>query len=300
MKYMPWMIAGIMAIFIVILIIKIYIMRKSAEEIIQSFKDRLSDETNTLIDISSGDRYMRRLANEINIQLKKLRALRHRYKHGDEKLKNAITNISHDLRTPLTAISGYTELLEKEESTEAAKRYIGIIKNRTEIMKKLTEELFVCMLPVSGENEIKKEAVVINCILEDCIAAFYTDFCKHNIEPVIHMPEIKVVRHMDSDALSRIFSNLINNAIKYSDGDLEIDLYESGEIVFSNAAHRLNELYVSKLFDRFYTVETGSRGTGLGLYIVKTLVENMNGKISAKYEAGRLNISVMLPEGNMY
>ena len=85
---------------------------------------------------------MRHLANTINRQLRKLRTERRRFQQGDLELKNAVTNISHDLRTPLTAICGYLELLEQEEKPETVSRYIGIIKDRVDILAQLSEELF--------------------------------------------------------------------------------------------------------------------------------------------------------------
>ena len=98
-------------------------MRRAAKEIEEEFALRLHSETNTLIDISSGDRAMKRLAAGINRQLRSLRRQRHRFQRGDLELKDAVTNISHDLRTPLTAIYGYLELLQREEKSEAAARY---------------------------------------------------------------------------------------------------------------------------------------------------------------------------------
>lgn len=96
--------------------------------------------------------------------------------------------------------------------------------------------------------------------------------------------------------MSRVFSNLISNAIKYSDGDLEIVLSERGEVIFSNMASGLDEIQVGRLFERFYTVEAARKSTGLGLAISKTLVEEMNGTISAKYENGRLSIHIFFTE----
>lgn len=106
----------------------------------------------------------------------------------------------------------------------------------------------------------------------------------------------KIVRKLSLSALSRIFSNLINNAIKYSDGDLEIFLSEKGEIVFLNTASGLDYMQVSKLFERFYTVEDMQKSTGLGLSIVKKLVEQMEGSIMAEYRDKKLIISVCFPE----
>lgn len=295
MQIVLWVIIGVLALVIAGLFVKIYLLQKSAKEIEEAFADRLITDTNTLIDISSGDRYMRNLANTINIQLRKLREERHRFQQGDMELKNAITNISHDLRTPLTAICGYLDLLEDEEKSESACRYIEIIKNRADLITELTEELFRYSIIISGERDAVTEPVVINAVLEESIAAFYSALNEHNIIPDIKIPENKIIRTLDRFALIRVFSNLLNNAIKHSDGDLDITLSDAGEIVFTNTATKLNEVQVGKLFDRFYTVEAARKSTGLGLAIAKTLVEQMNGTISAKYENNKLSICIFFP-----
>ncbi len=268
----------------------------AAKEIAEAFADRLITDTNTLIDISVGGRYMRNLASSINKELRKLRAERHRFQQGDMELKNAVANISHDLRTPLTAICGYLDLLEQEETSGAVKRYIKIIRNRAEVLVGLTEELFRYSVVVSEGKHMDRKPVAVNKVLEDSIAAFYTALNERGITPKIQMPEGNVVRTLDQSLLARVFSNLLNNAIKYSGGDLEITLSEAGEITFINTASWLDEVQVGKLFDRFYTVEAARKSTGLGLAIAKTLVEQMNGTISAKYENNRLIICILLPD----
>ncbi len=291
-----WVVIGILVFMMGVLVVKIYLLQKAAREIKEAFADRLITDTNTLIDISSHDRYMRELANTINIQLRKLRADRHRFQQGDMELKNAVSNISHDLRTPLTAICGYLDLLEQEEKSTTVERYIEVIRNRTEILKQLTEELFRYSVILTTEDDMIKEAVEINRVLEESIAAFYVALNERRIIPNIKMPENKVICYLDSSALARVFSNLLNNAIKYSDGDLDIILSETGEIIFANTASGLNEVQVGKLFDRFYTVEAARKSTGLGLAIAKTLVEQMNGTISAKYENHRLSICILFSD----
>lgn len=292
MEIWLWALIGIMALIIIALLVKIRILQKSAKEIENAFADKLITDTNTLIDISTGDKYMRNLANAVNVQLRKLRAERHRFRQGDTELKNAVTNISHDLRTPLTAICGYLDLLEQEDKSETVERYLEIIRNRTEILAQLTEELFRYSVIISGERDTVKEPVIINEILEESIAAFYSALNERGITPNIQMPRNKVIRTLDRSALARVFSNLLNNAIKYSDGDLDITLSETGEITFSNTASALNKVQVGKLFDRFYTVEAARKSTGLGLAIARTLIEQMNGAITAEYENGRLSIRI--------
>lgn len=292
MELWLWVLIGMMAFVIIALLVKIYLLQKAAKEIENAFADRLITDTNTLIAISSRDKHMRSLANAINVQLRKLCAERHRFQQGDMELKNAVTNISHDLRTPLTAICGYLDLLEQEELPGATERYIKIIRERADLLTELTEELFRYSVIMTVESDMVNEPVVLNDILEESIAAFYTALCERNITPKIQITEQKILRNLDPSALSRIFSNLLNNAIKYSDGNLEITLTDAGEIRFANTASGLNEVQVGKLFDRFYTVESARKSTGLGLAIARTLVEQMGGTISAEYEDNTLCICI--------
>ena len=293
-----WLSAVIAVLLIVILIlsIKIFLLRKSAGEIEKSLAERLKTETNVLIDISSRDKKMRRLAEALNSELSKLRSERRRFQHGDLELKSAVTNISHDLRTPLTSICGYLDLLDKEEKSDDAERYIKVIKKRVEVLKQLTEELFRYSVITSPEYDGKTELVTINALLEESVLAFYASFQEQAITPNITMPENKVIREVNKAALSRVFSNLISNAIKYSDGDLDIVLTDTGVITFSNTAAALSAVETQRLFDRFYTVENARKSTGLGLSISKILIEQMNGAISAEYEGKRLTVRVELSD----
>ena len=288
---------GILITIVILLTLKIHLLKKSADEISDAFSDRLTSDSNVLIDLSSRDRHMRNLAYTINKELKKLINDRHRYQQGDAELKNAVTNISHDLRTPLTAVCGYLDMLDKEEQGENAKRYLKIIRGRTEIMKQLTEELFRYSVFTSVSDGTPSEPVILNSALEESLSAMYTSLKAGHITPSVTMPDVKVKRMLNRNALSRIFGNIISNAVKYSDGDLEITLEENGRITFSNHAEKLDEIQVGRLFDRFYTVETASSGsTGLGLSIARALTEQMGGSIDAEYEDGMILIHVHFPK----
>lgn len=293
---LPWLLCGISAALCVCLIIKIISMRRSMREISSDISRILNEDTNNLIYVSSADKGIRHLASELNTQLMLLRKQRLQYLSGDRELKEAITNVSHDLRTPLTAICGYLDLLDSEDMSPDACRYVDIIRERAENLASLTEELFrYSVISASGE-ELETSEVDMCGALEESISAFFSVLKKRGIEPVIKLPNKKVLRMLDRSSLLRIYSNLLSNAVKYSDGDLSITLTESGETVFSNTASDLSETAVGKLFDRFYTVENARRSTGLGLSIAKTLVERMKGEISAEYHGGILSIRVVFPE----
>lgn len=294
---MPWLVlyCAIMAIIIIFLLIKVYLLRKSCDEIRKGIALQLEEDTSALITISTADAAMRRLAGSINRELQLLRSERLRFQSGNQELKDAITNMAHDLRTPLTAICGYLDLLEEEEKSEEAKRYLSFIQNRTLALKQLTEELFRYSVVISAKEELTLEQVNLAATLEESIAAYYAALKKKGITPLIQMPEKKVIRRLNPTALTRIFANVINNVLKYSDGDLTITLFETGEIHFSNTAANLDKVQAEKLFNRFYTVENARKSTGLGLSIAKTLVEQMKGSIFASYHNNRLTIVIRFP-----
>lgn len=302
-------ICGVLIVVLLLLIWKIGTMRSAAREIREGLTEKLKTETNTLLTIDSQDRAMRELADALNVELRRLRAQRHRYEQGNLALKEAVMNVSHDIRTPLTAICGYLELLEGEEKSEAAQRYLQVIKERSEALKRLTEELFAYAVAVPAEyaeytkdmtdvsffegQDKPYEEVALNRVLEESIAAFYGALKTRKITPQIIMPDADIVCRGKPTAFARIFENILTNVLKYSDGDLSVRLTPQGEVMFSNHAAALDEIQVGRLFDRFYTVENAEHSIGLGLSIAKLLTEQMGGSVYARYEDGMFTICLM-------
>lgn len=284
------LILGVCLIVILILSIKLYLIRKSADEMKDAFADRVKNETNTLIDISGNDAHMRSLARSINEELKSLRILRRKFRQGDLEVKDAITGVSHDLRTPLTSISGYLNLLKQEELSPKARQYLAVIEERTDALKNLTEELFDYSVFTSSSEKADLEELCLNHQLEESLSAYYIVLKGCQITPEISIPEERIMRKLNRHLLSRIFENIISNAIKYSDGDFFVTLSSDGSITFSNHASRLDAIQIGQLFNRFYTVENTKSSTGLGLHIAKLLTEQMGGTIRAEYEDGMIRV----------
>lgn len=280
-------------IVIIILIMKIIAMKLSIKELREDYEERAGIHTNTVLTVSSRDKEILELARTLNKTLVKLRDSYNRYENGDQEIKSAITNISHDLRTPLTAISGYLELAQRQDCSPEMDKYLSIIKGRTEHMKKLTEELFEYSIVTGGEITEEKQDVNIGKLLEDCIMNYYPALKARGIAPVIDITEEKIVRNLYPTYVERIINNLFSNALKYSSGDLEISLSDDGRLRFANSAPNLSSVDVSKLFDRFFTVENArSSSTGLGLSIVKIFAERMNCDVKADYIEGKIVIVV--------
>ena len=238
---------------------------------------------------------MRRLAAGLNVQLRQLRRERQQYQNGDRDLKEAVTNISHDLRTPLTAICGYLDLLEGEEKSEAAERYLALIRGRTDHLRSLTEEFFRTSAVLAAEEPEPAEPVSLNRAVEESLAAWYGVLSTRGIAPEVDLPETPVVRPLNREAVSRILSNVLSNAARYSPGDLRIVLEENGTLTFSNAAPSLTPVLAERLFDRYFTVESGGQGTGLGLSIARRLTEQMGGTAAAGWQAGILTVRLYFP-----
>ena len=169
---MVYSLVGILVVIIIMLSIKIYLMEKSVREIMEAFADRLKTDTNILIDISSRDKNMRELADRINTELRLLRKERRCYQQGDQELKDSVTNISHDLRTPLTAICGYLNLLKHEEKSAAVDEYLAQVQNRVDVMISLTEEMFRYSIAASS-YELKRERINVVSVLGESLLVRY-------------------------------------------------------------------------------------------------------------------------------
>lgn len=285
-----------LAFSVLFLLLYLLILRHSIREAAEELDEKLRTDTNTLISISTGDHAVLALAAQINMQLRALRKERLKLQNGNAELTAAVTNVSHDLRTPLTAICGYLDLLEQEPQTKKAAQYLAVVRERTDAMRSLTEELFQYSVLTAAADTLQSEPVCLNDILEQSLAGFYGALSVRGIVPDIHLPSEKVIRQLDAGALRRIFDNILSNAAKYADGDLTVRLLPDGSMTFSNTARSLSRVQVERLFDRFYTVEAARSSTGLGLSIAKLLTEKMGGSIAAGYKNETLSVCVSFPQ----
>ncbi|MDE5655065.1 MAG: HAMP domain-containing histidine kinase [Clostridia bacterium] len=289
--YAMIILAVIFALSTFLLLFKLIIMKKGVKEITTQLPVLIDGDTNALIKISSYDREVRRLATTLNGSLKTLREKELTYINGDKELKGAITNVAHDIRTPLTAICGYVDMMKEESNPAKLDKYLSIISERATALKILSEELFKYSVATNkGANSQEVEKLDVNSLLQDTLFSFYAKFCERDIIPELNAVEGSIPRITDKNSLTRIFSNIIENAIKYSDGDFIVTVKDDGTILFSNTARNLNNVDVGKLFDRFFTVENGKHSTGLGLSIAKQLTKQLGGEISAQYQNDMLTI----------
>ena len=281
----------------IFLIVKLFIIKKTIREIEKSFTYILESDTNNIVTISSLDKDIKNLTINLNKNLVELRKQKLQYKNGNQELKKIITNISHDLRTPLTALKGYIDLIKQEKLSDNQKKYLKIIQKKSDEITELTGQLFEFSKIVDTlENNIniKKEECCINEILEETLVNFYSIFKEKSIIPTIKITDKKMYKTINKVSIVRIFENILSNVSKYSNGNFKVEMNEDGIITFSNKATSLDSTTVQKIFDRYFSVENAKESTGIGLSIAKQLVELNNGTIKAAYNDGYLIIEINL------
>lgn len=285
-----YFIVFILLALVIILSVRMMALSRSVNLLTEELDMILSEESNVLLTTSSGERSVKKLVERINVELKKLLKIKSQYSKGILDLKCSAENVAHDIRTPLTAIKGYVDLLEKEEISSDGRKYLEIIKDRVEYMKALTDELF---LSLSMKNRGIKtlEEIDAKSILEEALVSYYSEFQKKNIEPEIVLPENRVRIKGDEKALYRVYLNIITNALKYGE-DFKVEMNEKGDTVFSNYSPSLDSVDVNRLLDRYYTISDAKASSGIGLSISKEIIEEMGGELRVKLEENRLYISL--------
>ncbi|MGU8769290.1 sensor histidine kinase [Clostridium perfringens] len=249
--------------------------------------------------LSLPNKNIENLIVEINTLIDDKRKMENIYKEKDIELREAIANMSHDLRTPLTSIMGYVYLLNDDKlDKEERKEYLKIIEKRSLVLNDLITNFYGLSRIQADQYEIKFEPVNLELVLGEIIAAFYETLDYKFGEPEINIEEGLGPVLGDKQALNRIFTNLIENMIKHGEGEVKISLKKKNKYIvmeFSNKAEELEPKDVNRIFEKFFTKDRMRTGqnTGLGLAIVKLLVEKQGQKIEAKKVGNRLVINII-------
>ena len=200
----------ILVLICAILVVKLYLIKHSIKEIKNGFTDVLESDTNNIITISSSDKDIKSLTITLNNNLIELRNQKLKYENGNQELKKIITNISHDLRTPLTAINGYIDLLKEEDISKTQEKYLKIIQKKSNELKELTEQLFEFSKTMDVDINIKKENCCINEILEETLISYYNIFKEKNIIPTVLICNEKIYKAINKNSPIRIFENILS------------------------------------------------------------------------------------------
>ena len=281
---------------IIVLVAIIIGYKREFRRINKEITNNLDEYVN--IKTKSVDKDVEILVQNINLIFDSKQKVVAEKKKNEEELRASITNMSHDLRTPLTSIMGYLQMIRSEKASETDKKeYMDIVEKRTRSLQQLISSFYDLSRIEGNEYNFNYKKVNLSNVLCENIALFYNDFINNSIEPVIEIEEgIKEIIS-DEGAITRIFSNLIGNMIKHGENFVKITLKQENDVIiteFINKATGLTQENVDKLFDRFYTMDNSrsDRNTGLGLYITKILVEKLGHNIKANLKEDNLVISI--------
>ena len=289
----------VLSIVLIIVVVYHIIYRRQVERLCRQVEFVNKNKTEMRITTDIGTHELKELANQIGILNNRLKETEKTYLRQDAALRETITNLSHDIRTPLTSLDGYFQLLASENLTaEKREYYLGIIKNRIESLNAMLDELFTYAKLQDTGFELELTELDVTALTADILMSFYDDITERGEEPVVDMPEEPVHVMGNKEAYTRVVQNIIKNALVHGK-NLKVSLKREGnEAVFECSDELSNPdtvIDTTKIFDRFYKADkarTNAKGSGLGLAITKELVERMGGRISAECENGIFTIRV--------
>lgn len=296
---MEGFIIGLSLTILIVLLIIFILKTKEINRLTLELKKLNSEGKIEKLRLSLPNKNIENLIVEINTLIDDKRKMENIYKEKDMELREAIANMSHDLRTPLTSIMGYVYLLNDDKlNKEERKEYLKIIEKRSLVLNDLITNFYGLSRIQADQYEIKFEPVNLELVLGEIIAAFYETLDYKFGEPEINIEEGLGPVLGDKQALNRIFTNLIENIIKHGEGEVKISLKKKNKYIvmeFSNKAEDLESKDVNRIFEKFFTKDRMRTGqnTGLGLAIVKLLVEKQGQKIEAKKVGNRLVINII-------
>ncbi|GGI44529.1 two-component sensor histidine kinase [Paenibacillus marchantiophytorum] len=245
------------------------------------------------------------LARDLNFMVEDLQKRIEEERRNERLKRELITNVSHDLRTPLTLIMGYLRLLHDKgyETPEQASGYISIAYHKSEKLKLLIDDLFEYTKLSNRDEPLYREGIAINELLDQLLEEFVTPAEEQQLTIIRTIPKEKLLVRIDVDKMIRVFENLLGNSLKYSlkPGAITVSLrhdYRYVTLQVSNQAELLSDDALHQLFDRFYRVDasrsSNTGGSGLGLAIAKSIVESHEGAIWAEQSGGQIHFFVKL------
>lgn len=237
-----------------------------------------------------------RLVEQCNLLLSKQRELSNKFIVKNEEVNQTIVSLSHDIRTPLTSLGGYLQLAERTDHLADKSRYLTLALTRKEQIVSLVEQLFFYTKLQNPEYVVELNTLDVIDVLHKRLFTFLDQFCRQNCEPIIHVPDTQVFIIGNHSALDRIFENIIGNYFAHGEGSLVINYEEKHHLVvicFANKVKQDQMIQADKIFTRFYKADYSrtSQSSGLGLSIVKSLMEKMNGSVEVNLEEGEFSIT---------
>ena len=287
---MEWYHLVIIALVLLIafLYLKLYLLRRNIRLFKKELNSTKKESYNRQVSLILSDRDVEALGAELNKNLDYQKKLKLSEAQSRKELERSISDIAHDLRTPLTVVKGNLQMLEKEELSDRGREYLSSAIRRSDALKDMVDEFFELSVLESDDRIPELTDVDITAFLTEFIIDNEALIRKHDLTPRISFPERAITIKANKEMLSRVFSNLLNNIFKYAKDEFSISIYEKDgctRITVSNPVSQKEQIDTAHIFDRTYRADKArkSGSAGLGLYIVKMLIEKQGGKIKSEF-----------------
>ena len=286
-------------IIIIFLLIRLLILKSNLRSFTRELEKTSENGYDRFLRLTLGDRDMERLAAQLNNNLEHQKKMKLEEESEKRRMEQSVSDIAHDLRTPLTVIRGNLRMLSEEKLSEKGREYLKAAEGRAEVLKNMVDEFFELSLIESGDLSMEKEKIDLTAFLAQFLVDNESMIRARGLEPDVRLPEKSIIINSDRGMLTRVMSNLLNNVCKYAKGSFMLSAAENGdgaEIVLENRIMEDAGIDTEHIFDRTYRADKARHdgSAGLGLYIVKLLVEKMDGSIEALAEDGRLKFRITL------
>lgn len=306
---MIWKIlTAVLAIIVIIMAAVLLKIRAQLRDINDQLDFLYENDTNMMIGTDTNLIYLGQFKQRVNRFVEQWHKKRAEAAKKEQMISDTYTNLSHDIRTPLTSLDGYFQLLKDEKDEKLQAHYIGIIQERIASLKDILEELFMFTKLKNDTFNLEMDKCCVSRLLKQTVFSYYDEWKMRGIEPVVDICDEQIFILANTQALKRVFQNVIKNGLVHGKSDIEIKLYtiDSGKnagsdrenkvvkIVVSNTIDDPENIDTSQVFERFYKADEARSVTssGLGLSIAKELVERMGGKINAQIEDNRFCINI--------
>lgn len=268
--------------------IRYFLLKKAVKEAAGELHEITLDlEQNRVVRLPSPQHEIEGLLEEVNLNLKEIRKTRVKYEDKKISLQKEIENVSHDLRTPLTSILGYLDLMDVDSMDSEDQESFYVIQRKAQSLKRLISRFYDLSRLIADDYKFDMKEVDLGRNLRETAMDCYQEMKRKDLKVQLNIPDEPAFVLADEEALERIFSNLLENAGRYAQSVLNISLLQEDsmiEVLLENDTEHLDQAAVHSMFHRFYTADRSrSEGsTGLGLPIAKYLAEGMGGQLSVE------------------
>ncbi len=295
-----YIIIGILAGIIILQSIIIWKYQRQVKDICRQLAFLMKHDSNMLIHREFDLGGIGMLSDRLNDLLELRRKEKQYYQEKETLIADTYTNLSHDIRTPLTSLDGYFQLMEACENVEEQRRYLNIIHERIHSLNEMLEELFMFTKLKNESYRLELTSCCINRILKETVFSYYDDWVRREIQPDIQITEEQLYIDGNKQGLSRIIQNVIKNGLDHGEKKIRIVLKrEQNQAVLriSNQVTASEQIDIEHVFDRFYKADAArsKTSTGLGLSIAREFVRRMNGEIGAKIEENEFIVEMSFP-----